>query len=421
MQRRSCLVALLIGLLLLGSSIIGTAKEISFLTIGYSGELTKYLQDEVIPMFRTTHNTDVTLLSANWNTRMERIIVLTAGGTPPDVVVTGFYSPYEEGASGMLEPLNRYMEHWPVRTRFSQGLWDALSWRGNVYVVPQNLDFRGIGYNKLLYAEAGLDPEAPPESWSDLVQYAQRLTRVEGDRVTVRGFANSYGTGGGTAQQFIWFMRQAGLTEFDHETFTSNLLQPGAFEALQTLQDLWEAGQNAMPVMSGGFAQGREAMRYLAPSNIRSMLAYDPDIMNRVGLFPPKRSPNERPVAHMFANGLAITSASKNKDLAWEWIALLTSDDVLYEIQRTSWFFSGRMDLLNRMREVQPGIEMWYAMDPYLQPQIVPPPRDISQQELTRVICEVYDKKTAPLAALEHVHHLWNRLLGEWKDQIGHF
>ncbi len=408
-------------MLLLGSAIIGTAKEISFLTIGYSGELTKYLQDEVIPMFRRMHNADVTLLSADWNTRMERIIVLTAGGTPPDVVVTGFYSPYEEGASGMLEPLNRYLENWPIKARFSKGLWDALSWRGNVYVVPQNLDFRGIGYNKVLYAEAGLDPEAPPQSWAELVQYAQRLTRVEGDRVTVRGFANSYGTGGGTAQQFLWFLRQTGLTEFDHETFTSNLLQPSAFEALQTLQDLWEAGQNAMPILSGGFAQGREAMRYLSPSNIRSMVAYDPHIMDRVGLFPPRRSPEETPVAHMFANGLAIPSASKNKDLAWEWIALLTSDDVLYEIQRINWFFSGRLDLMNRMREVQPGIEMWYAMDPYLQPQIVPPPRDISQQELTRVICEVYDKKTSPVAALEHVHHLWNRLLAEWKEQIGHF
>ena len=77
----------------------------------------------------------------------------------------------------------------------------------------------------------------------------------------------------------------------------------------------------------------------------------------------------------MFANGLAITSASKNKDLAWEWIALLLSDGILYEIERISWFFSGRMDMLNRMREVQPGIEKWYALDPYLEPQIVPPAR----------------------------------------------
>ena len=183
--------------------------------------------------------------------------------------------------------------------------------------------------------------------------------RVEGDRVTVRGFANSYGTGGGTAQQFLWFLRQTGLTEFDHETFTSNLLQPSAFEALQTLQDLWEAGQNAMPILSGGFAQeARRPCVICPPSSIRSMVAYDPHIMDRVGLFPPRRSPEETPVAHMFANGLAIPSASKNKGLAWEWIALLTSDDVLYEIQRINWFFSGRLDLMNRMREVQPGIEI---------------------------------------------------------------
>ena len=88
---------------------VAWAKELTFLTVGYSGELLNYLRNEVVPEFKDKYGVDVVMLSANWDTRMERIIVLTAGGTPPDVVCTGAYSPYEEGSVGMLEPLDRYL------------------------------------------------------------------------------------------------------------------------------------------------------------------------------------------------------------------------------------------------------------------------------------------------------------------------
>lgn len=411
-----CLSLIMVLLLLVGAA-AEAAREITFLTVAYSGELIKYLQDEVVPQFKGMHDAEVALLTADWNTRMERTIVLTAGGRPPDVVVTGFYSPYEEGSLGLLEPLDRYLVRWPYTSRFSKGLWEAMSWQGHVYVVPQNLDFRGIGYNKQVFAESGFDPEKPPASWDELTQYALRLTRVEGDRVAVRGFA-VVGAGAAQTHQLSWFMRQAGLPAVDIDRFTSNLLSSQALEALETLLALYEAGQGAMPVMSGDILQGRIAMRSLAPHSIRSMVARDPDFVHRLGLFAPRRTPSSTPVAHVFANGLAIPSASKNKDLAWEWITMLTSDDVLFEIQRIGWFFSGRLDMLHRMMGVQPGIEMWYAMEPYLQRSVITPPRDIAQTELNELILKTYDRQISPRAALENAHALWSRLLKDWETEI---
>jgi ABC-type glycerol-3-phosphate transport system substrate-binding protein len=407
----------LLALIFSLAAAVGLAKEITFLTVGYSGELINYLRNEVVPEFRENYGADVVMLTANWNTRMERIIVLTAGGTPPDVVCTGAYSPYEEGSLGMLEPLDNYLARWPLTPRFSKGLWDAVSWRGRIYAVPQNLSLRGIAYNKELYAEVGLDPERPPMSWDELTQFAQRLTRVEGDMVAVQGIKLET-TPAGAAQWFFWFLRQAGVAEIDSDQMTSNLMRPEAIDALQTLQELYAAGQHGLPVMSGAYVKGREAMRWLFPSGVSSMIAQDPDIMGRTGVFAPRRTPESRPVAHVFANGLAIPSASKNKDLAWEWISSLYQDDVLYEIQRISWFFSGRLDFLNRMREVQPGIEYWYAMDQYIQASVFPPPRDVSQQELGNQVLKAWRLETSPLAALEQTHALWTRLLADWKADI---
>lgn len=173
-----------------------------------------------------------------------------------------------------------------------------------------------------------------------------------------------------------------------------------------------------MPALGGDFVQGRLAMRYFSPPNIASMVAQDPDVMSRVGLFAPQRTPDSTPVAHVFANGLAIPSASRNKDLAWEWISLLTSDDVIFEIQRIGWHFSGRLDMLQRMTTVQPGIGLWYNIFPYLQASVIPPPRNTAQQELGNLILKVYGMQMAPQTALEQAQPIWERLLADWKASI---
>ena len=84
-------------------------KEISFLTTGYPSALLTYVQQEVVPEFRRQYDTDVVVLTAGWNDRMEKILVMTAGVHRPDVIVTGTESPYVEGSAGLLEPLNRYL------------------------------------------------------------------------------------------------------------------------------------------------------------------------------------------------------------------------------------------------------------------------------------------------------------------------
>lgn len=267
MRKKICKVTAALVLILVFISAIGALaapKEITFLAVGYTAAMRKYVQDEVIPVFRQRFDTDVVLLNANWNNRMERFMVLTAGGTPPDVICTGSYSPYEEGSLGLLAPLDRYLAEWKYTNRFPDTLWEALKWDGKVVVVPQNVAPRAIGYNKELFAQSGLDPNNPPQDWPSLIQAARRITRLEGDSVAVRGFVTT--TAGGAAQQLFWFMRQAGLPEIDMAKFTSNLMEPGALAALETLHELYQAGANALAESSRSLARYGRRSANMPPS-----------------------------------------------------------------------------------------------------------------------------------------------------------
>lgn len=404
-------------LVLLGLTIT-SAAELRFLAVGYPVKLLNYMNSTVAPEFERLYGVKVSIQSASWNNRMDKIVVSIAGGVPYDVVSTGFYSVYEEGSQGLLEPLDRYLANWELTKRFPQPIWEALKWQGSVYAVPQNQDLRTIAYNTKIFAQSGLDPKKPPMSWDELVQATKRLTKVEGDRLAVRGFARSTSVGG-KAHELFWFMRQAGVPEVDPITLTSNLDKPAAEAALTVLADIASAARYDMAELAGGFAQGRVAMARQHPGMFVTVLQQNPDIGDDYALFAPRQYPTSQPVAHGFINGLGILAASENKDLAWKFVSLLYRDDILLEAQTISGFLAGRVDMVTRMtRAIHPKIGLFYETFSYLQASIVPPPRNTSQQQVGDLVQQVYDRKISPTAALENAHQLWTVLLKDWRDTI---
>ncbi|MGC9074429.1 MAG: ABC transporter substrate-binding protein [Candidatus Bipolaricaulaceae bacterium] len=53
----------------------------------------------------------------------------------------------------------------------------AVTYDGKIYAMPGDFMSMILMYNKRLFAEAGLDPERPPETWEEFLEYAKALTR----------------------------------------------------------------------------------------------------------------------------------------------------------------------------------------------------------------------------------------------------
>lgn len=423
LRRRTCslLTAVLFVSVIVSSATSSAANtELRFLAVDYSPQLMLYLKAVVIPEFEAKHGAQVVVDQAGWDNRMDKILVALAAGRPYDVVVTAYYSRYEESTSGILAPLDDFIADWDVADKIPAALWESLKWDGRSYVIPQMSDIRGMAYNKRLFAEAGLDPDTPPQSWQDLVAYTRRLTRMSefgDDRVTQRGL-NLSGTESGSAQQFFWFLRQAGLPEINVETFTSNLGTAEALRALSTLHELSQASHFTAPGPSGGMAGGRVAMEMHTPAHRRDAIKANPDIVYEYGLFAPRMEPDTPPVALAFINGLGISAASDKKELAWEFIATLYEEDILFEIESLTGYVSGHVDMMQRLMDIHPHIELFYDLFAHVQLPVVAPPRNIAQQELGRLILSVYRNEVPPEEALTHAHELWTRLLVEWREEI---
>ena len=67
----------------------------------------KYLNDNVIPEFERKFNADVSIDMATWNNRMEKLLITTAGGVPPDVYMNGAEHVLELVEMGLVAPLDK--------------------------------------------------------------------------------------------------------------------------------------------------------------------------------------------------------------------------------------------------------------------------------------------------------------------------
>mgnify|MGYP001770885388 CR=1 FL=1 len=140
---------------------------------------------------------------------------------------------------------------------------DGATVDGNVYGLPLDIHPLMFYWNKDLFEAAGLDPEQPPKTREEFVEYAQMLTNEE---------ENVYGYAVPTLwpQQFIFptIVAQNGgsLYEDGEVNFTS----PEVVEALQFQVDLInEYNVSPSDIQQDGevtlFLQGRSAMHFNGP------------------------------------------------------------------------------------------------------------------------------------------------------------
>jgi len=410
-----CALVLLLTAALSASAASAQQRTLHFLAPGFSTELIALLESEVLPEFKRQYNVDVMIEPIGWGERTDRIAILIASGIPPDLIGTGYYSPYQEGASRLLAPLDKYLADWRHTRSIPEPVWETQRWRGQVVAMPLYFDLRAIAYNKRLYAESGLNPDVPPQSWEELLDAIRLLTRFDpnGNALAVRG-ANFWGG----AQEMLSYIHQTGIAPVDLVEFRSNLNTPEAIEAARFFAEMVRTTRLDLPLTGGNFESGGIAMTTANPGNALNYFRnIGPAFAAEVGFFAPRRSLAHDPVALAFINGIGIAEASPNKDLAWKFIEFLMSDETLLKIQPVSGWMTPRVDIVGDFDA--PYLDDFYRIVPFIKAAQLPPPRNDSQNGLDELMNRVTNNQISPEQAMLEGHELWQRLLNQWRAEIG--
>ncbi len=106
-----------------------------------------------------------------------------AAGTAPDCILGSFTMMDKYISSGIVIPLNEYLDSWDETENLDKAYLEMFSRDGKYYGVPNQVMPMLFGYNKALFEAAGV---AAPTTWDEALEAAKKLNSADGQ---VAGYA----------------------------------------------------------------------------------------------------------------------------------------------------------------------------------------------------------------------------------------
>ncbi len=254
----------------------------------------------------------------------ERIQLLIAGGSAPDVVIVNNHNSLGVLWAGGYADISDKINNDPTykKADYFPNTYEPFLYKGQIWAAPVSFATIGIYYNQDRLSEKGAS--IPVNwTWNDFKQVNQRLaTDQNGD-----GTPEIYGTmfnASSPTRMFQWFYQNKAVLW--NETWTRSLFNnPEAVDVLRYFKDLVDS-KAISPVYTANIARdfisGNIGM-------ISEVTGHDSNIRQngqfKAGIAPLPAGKTRSTL--IFTDGFAITSASKHKDAAWELIKFLVGEE----------------------------------------------------------------------------------------------
>ncbi|SED76102.1 ABC transporter substrate-binding protein [Ruania alba] len=297
------------------------------------------VNETIVPAFEEESDVDVEVTFVDWGDLGPKLNAAFAAGTAPDVIGHGVAATADLAANERVLDLGPYLDEMDPGER--EDMAAALPGGevdGTPYMTPLIMTIRMIAYSGADFEAAGLDPDAPPETWAEVRAVAEQLTERNGDEISRAGLIvpsdpigvqQSFGT-------FLWSNSGEFLNE-DNTAATMN--SPEGVEALEFYASLYQ-GENAVDNTLGAqlpgqpaevpVVTGAAAMQLISAGDIVKLQEAGPDRDLRL-MMPPAFEGNEPGAFGGPANGLMINADSDVPDLAWDFIAEMISPETNLE------------------------------------------------------------------------------------------
>ncbi len=183
--------------------------------------------------------------SHTYGDMLDQIRTAAFGNAAPNVARLPILWGVEFAARDMLEEIN-LADFGFSEDDFWPGALQSCMWEGKLYGIPTNNETMALIYNKQLFEDAGLDPEDPPATWDEVVEYSRIISEETG----AHGFGMVARVNhGNTPFRFmptLWAYGGSALDEAeDDPQYQESLLRSdGAKAALQAYYDMYVRDQS---------------------------------------------------------------------------------------------------------------------------------------------------------------------------------
>lgn len=314
--------------------------------------------ERVIEQFEEAHpGIQVEYEAIPWAEYFQKISVGYAGGNAPDIHGLGLGQLMYTVVQEQYMDLNSFMEedNWDGLEDIYPDILKAGQWNGGQYglLFP---DVRVFSWRKDFFAEAGLDPEQPPQTLDELYEYARKLAIIDDKGNTTRGGFELPVQNG--EQQFtslhLLYGDDAKLYEESGNPLFDSEVSIGLLEDLVALyQDNAIIPSHNLQLEGTPYQNGQAAMAIVSPVQAAKLLqAVDEDVVG--WSLPPKGPSGDQPVL-MLGTFVTMNKDTKHPEAAWEFIKFWFEPEVLLPFAKDSGSTVQRMSLAEQFAELSAG------------------------------------------------------------------
>jgi len=392
----------IILLLILLFAFVAFAKTKITITAPY-GEMLAFLRAKVPEFTKENPDIDVEVIQ---EPEGGQIAALISAGNAPDIFIGVFgYMPEKYAAMNKLVNLKKLPGYEELAARIYTGLVESDD--GGVYYIPWMLTTQMLIYNKALFEEAGLDPNKPPETFDEFLEYAKKIDtlpkRPDGSVVHGTVFWNDALVWGGwywtmLAQIYYNFNNgQYGL--FDEFGLDVVFDEPNAHFA-DFLKFCKEAQKYAPLTMEQNFFSRTIGMwlqyGYSWKVNLANAKDHPMEIGKDVGIAPiPVAEKGNPHWSTLDGRSLMIFKSTKDREMAaWKFIQFLMKKDINLEACKILGYLPSLEELRNDPYFSRPDVKPFVDQLQYAIPNEAVAQLDEVANILLSIYAEVVIKNT---------------------------
>ncbi|MBD2867389.1 ABC transporter substrate-binding protein [Paenibacillus arenilitoris] len=306
---------------------------------------------------KSQDNVQVKLTIVPGDAWTQKLKAAQAAGKAPDVM-TRNYSGIAPGAkNGEIMALNDYMDP-AVFDDLYDNVKEFITVDGKYYAYPKLVEPSAVlYYRKDLFEAAGLDPEKPPVTWAEFIEYGKKLTQKGIFGASIAQTAPDLGWSSWGLQY-----NAAGHLPITDDWSKADVMDDKYKELLNFYATLYKEGiipkqQLSAYADAAPFGQGKLAMTVSGSWSIGLFRNDYKDMLDKIGVAPMPSIDGDqtKPTATLGGWTLVIDGKSKKPEAAAQYIQYLLAGDpaIMIDFFKTSQFskFSPRKSVDEAMNQ----------------------------------------------------------------------
>lgn len=345
----------------------------------------------------------------------QKLLTMIAAGTSPGVIHVDTMYVEDMAKAGTIMPFDTMPGAKELASSIFEGAQDPLNIDGKIYGYPIRANSIQLVYNKKMFRDAGLDPEKPPQTFDQLLEYAVKLTKKDS-----KGNVEVYGYESGLTKDPHWTMHVFSPIFWSHG---GNYVKDGKSgfnteAGLKTLQ-YWTKLMSELKVspterIDKGFETGKVAMYHTGEFSIKPLKRDFPNLEFGFATLPVAAN-GVNPAIPLGGRALVLPKGIKNPEASWKLVQWVMSKEEQMRYTKAEVGLTPRKDLaddpwFNSNKEYKQALlDMKYAKAKAA-PNVL---------EMNSIIADAIQKVIlsgqSPQAALKEADDKYNAVLSKLK------